>query len=87
MTHPFHPLFGREFVYVDRRLAWDADRVAVLDEDGLVMSLPAVWTDIDPVDPFIVIAAGRCPFRLEDLLAVADLVDALRASGVGGLTP
>ncbi|QCX82539.1 hypothetical protein C9F11_46270 (plasmid) [Streptomyces sp. YIM 121038] len=87
MTHPFHPLFGREFAFVDRRVAWDADRVAVRGEDGVVMSLPAAWTDIDLVDPVVVIAAGRCPLRLVDLLAVGDLVDALRAGGVGGLTP
>ena len=30
-------------------------------------------------DPFVVIAAGRCPFTTDDLLAVADLVDRFRA--------
>jgi hypothetical protein len=29
-------------------------------------------------DPFVVIAAGRSAFRVEDLLAVADLVETLR---------
>jgi hypothetical protein len=72
---------------VDRRLAWDEDRVSVVGEDGAVTSLPAAWTDIDPVDPFVVMAAGRCPFRVVDLLAVADLLDALKARGVGGLAP
>lgn len=42
------------------------------------------WTNIDPVDPFVVIAAGRCPFRVDDLLAVADLIDALRVRASGG---
>jgi uncharacterized protein DUF5372 len=78
VTHPFHPGSGREFAFVDRRLAWDADRVSFVDENGEVASLPAAWTDIDPVDPFVTIAAGRCPFRVADLLAVADLIDALR---------
>jgi hypothetical protein len=27
------------------------------------------------VDPFVVMAAGRCPFRVEDLLALADLAE------------
>jgi hypothetical protein len=87
VTHPFHPWFGREFTVVDRRLAWDQDRVTVADEDGQVTSLPAAWTDVDPVDPFVVMAAGRCPFRLDDLLAVADLIDALRSRGVDPMTP
>ena len=30
-------------------------------------------------DPFVVIAAGRCPFTSDGLLAVTDLVDRLRA--------
>lgn len=78
MTHPFHPWSGREFAFVDRRLAWDVDRVSFVDENGEVASLPAAWTDIDPVDPFVTMAASRCPFRVADLLAVADLIDALR---------
>ena len=30
-------------------------------------------------DPFVVIAAGRCPFTTAGLLALADLADRLRA--------
>jgi hypothetical protein len=85
--HPFHPWCGREFAFVDRRWAWDEDRVSFVDEDGEVASLPAAWTDVDPVDPFVVVAAGRCPFRADDLLAVADLIDALCGRGVGKTTP
>jgi hypothetical protein len=44
-----------------------------------LFSLPAAWTDVAPPDPFVVIAAGRCPFTAEGLLAVADLVDRLRS--------
>ncbi|TKA00280.1 DUF5372 family protein [Actinacidiphila oryziradicis] len=46
VTHRFHPWFGLEFVFVDRRLAWDEDRVSFVGEDGAVASLPAAWTDI-----------------------------------------
>jgi hypothetical protein len=87
VTHRFHPWFGLEFVFVDRRLAWDEDRVSVVGEDGAVTSLPAAWTDIDPVDPFVVMAAGRCPFRISDLPAVADFLDTLKTGAVGGLAP
>jgi hypothetical protein len=74
-------------VFVDRRHAWDEDRVTVRGDNGLVASLPAAWTDVDPLDPFVVIASGRCPFRAEDLLAVADLLEVLRADGVGTSAP
>ena len=49
------------------------------DENGQVFSLLAGWTDASPADPFVVIADGRCPFTTDGLLAVADLIDRLRA--------
>lgn len=49
------------------------------DADGRLFSLPAGWTDAAVVDPFVVIAAGRCPFTLDGLLAVADLIEGWRA--------
>ena len=68
-------MFGRELEFVKRRRNWDADRVYVYDDDGELVSLPVEWTDVAAEDPFVVIAAGRCPFRVEDLLKLADLVD------------
>jgi hypothetical protein len=41
-------------------------------------SLPAAWTDVVSEDPFVVMAAGRSPFRVEDLLRLAEVVDRLR---------
>ena len=34
-------------------------------------------------DPFVVIAAGRCPFTTAGLLALADLIGRLRAQRYG----
>ena len=48
-----------------------------------MFSLPAAWTDVAPADPFVVIAAGRCPFTTAGLLALADLIDRLRAQRYG----
>ena len=73
MTHRFHPWCGREFEFVSRRRNWGEDRVYFYDEAGVLHSVPTTWTDEADVDPFVVMAAGRCPFRLEDLLALADL--------------
>jgi hypothetical protein len=79
VTHRFHPLFGGEFEFVVHRQNWGEDRVHVRDDDGRLFSLPAGWTDAAAVDPFVVIAAGRCPFTVNGLLAVADVIDGLRA--------
>jgi hypothetical protein len=48
------------------------------DERGALRGLPAGWTDRAPVDPFVVVAAGRSAFRLCDLLALAELIEAYR---------
>lgn len=77
MTHRFHPLFGREFEFVVHRHNWGEDRVHLRDEDGQLFSLPTGWTDAAVVDPFVVTAAGRCPFTVADLVAVCELVDRL----------
>jgi len=48
------------------------------DETGKLWKMPASWTDTVAEDPFVVMAAGRAPFRAADLLKLADLVEALR---------
>jgi hypothetical protein len=83
VTHPFHPLSGREFEFVEHRQNWGEDRVYLHDADGQLFSLPAAWTDAAAADPFVVVAAGRCPFTTGSLLAAADLVDRFRAEHDG----
>ena len=64
---------------MSRRRNWGEDRVYFHDEQGELGSLPTDWTDVADVDPFVVMAAGRSPFRIADLLALADLADQLRS--------
>ncbi|MEO3859492.1 DUF5372 family protein [Acrocarpospora sp. B8E8] len=78
MTHPFHPLSGRDFEFVVHRRNWGEDRVYCREEDGGLFSLPAAWTDVAGADPFVVAADGRCPFTAEGLLALGELIDRLR---------
>jgi len=52
--------------------------VSFFDDAGVQRSLPRGWTDAADLDPFVVLAAGRSPFRVEDLVALADLVAELR---------
>jgi hypothetical protein len=79
VTHRFHPLFGRDYEFVVHRHNWGEDRVHLHDENGQLFSLSAAWTDVAPVDPFVVVADGQCPFTTADLLALADLIDRLPA--------
>ena len=61
------------------RHTWGEDRVFFLDEEGTQCSLPRAWTDVADPDPFVVLAGGRSPLRVEDLLALVELADALGA--------
>lgn len=74
ITHPFHPRFGQELDFVVRRHNWGEDRVFYRDRDGHMSSLPAQWTSAVPDDPFVVVAAGRAAFRVDDLLELAALL-------------
>jgi hypothetical protein len=78
VTHPFHPLRGQRFAFLTRKKTWGEDRVTFQDSKGRFHSIPTSWTDLRPVDPFVVMAAGRALFRPVDLLAVVAL-----AGGVG----
>ena len=79
VVHPFHPLFDHGLEFVKRRRNWRADRVYVFDPNGLLLSLPAEWTDVVSEDPFVVVAAGRSPFHTAGLLELAELVARMRA--------
>jgi hypothetical protein len=83
VIHPFHPLSGRQLDVVVRKHNWAEDRVFFFDDDGQFRSVPAAWTDVDPSDPFVVMADGRSPLRVADLLALAELIDAIRPKRPG----
>ena len=79
ITHPFHPLVGREIDVVERRCNWGEDRIFYRDPEGYLLSLPARWTSVEAEDPFVVVAAGRSRFRAVDLIDLAAVVLKLRA--------
>jgi hypothetical protein len=78
VVHPHHPLKGQRFKLVTYRHNWGEDRVYFHDSTGLLRSIPACWTTVLPADPFVVLAAGRCLFRYDDLLKLADLMEKSR---------
>ena len=74
ITHPFHPLFGREFDLVNVAHCWGDERVFYVDENDKVCALPARWTSVMADDPFVVISAGRSELRVADLLELVELI-------------
>ena len=65
------------------RTNWGECRVCFLDDDGHFVSIPSDWTDLEPIDPFSAISAGRAAFRYQDLLALAQLIEVLRSGTTG----
>jgi Family of unknown function (DUF5372) len=55
------------------------DRVTFEDPAGGLRSVPIDWTDCVPADPYLSLGGGRSRFRVEDLVALADLVRARAA--------
>ena len=74
MTHPFHPLCGREFELADYRNAWGEDRVYVYGDRGQLVRLPTAWTDFSELDPFVVMSGGRSPLHIEAVVRLVELV-------------
>jgi len=46
------------------------------DAEGRLQSILANCTDAGGIDPFVEISAGRSCFRYEDLIALAELLEA-----------
>jgi hypothetical protein len=57
--------------------AWGEDRVYFYNERQNLTALPASWTDVVAVDPVVAVAAGRAPFRANDLLELTRLLHCL----------
>ena len=55
------------------RSRWGEWRVYYLTKKGDTSYLPASWTDVRPLDPFVEQARGRAIARVEDLLALAKM--------------
>jgi hypothetical protein len=78
VDHPYHPLFGHEFQVVDWRRNWTEDRVYFRGPNDVLTSIPSRWTNLVAQDPFVVMAAGRSHFRVDDLVELARLIQGLK---------
>jgi hypothetical protein len=73
VTHPFHPWRGQRFELIDCRRRWDQWRVYFLTPEGDATYMPANWTDVGPIDSFVVQSQGRAIARVADLLELVKM--------------
>jgi hypothetical protein len=85
VTHPFHPLSGKQLVCVGERYNRYGTRLLLRADEDVVCSVPRQWTDVVTPDPEMVIGGGRALLRVSDLLELAELVERLvgRKHGAG----
>lgn len=83
MTHPFVPQHGQELEAIERRVSWGECRLYYYDAEGLLRYIPESWTDLAPPEPLVVLA-GRVHFRIDDLLRLVALIEALAEGEKGG---
>ncbi len=55
-------------------MLWGEDRVTIQLADGSLLSVPVSWTDTVPADAYLTVGGGRSRFRVEDLLALTELI-------------
>jgi hypothetical protein len=88
VTHPFHPLSGRQLLCVGERYNRYGMTLLLETDDGAVCAVRPQWTDVVAPDPEIVLGGQRALFRVADLLELARLVDrlsgAIRRGGENG---
>jgi len=77
ITHPFHPLKGRQFDLVEHRCIYAESYVYFQDDCGQLREIPSSWTDFVKGDAFVEAAAGRSPLHATCMLELADLVERL----------
>jgi hypothetical protein len=77
VTHPFHPLSGRQLACIGERYNRYGRRLLLRVENETVCSVPPQWTNVAVPDPEIVFGKGRSLMRVVDLLELAELVTRL----------
>jgi hypothetical protein len=75
ITHPFHPLRGKQFDLIEHRCIFSESFVYFHDDCGHLREIPAVWTDFVKGDAFAEMAAGRLPLHARCLRELAKLVE------------
>ena len=75
VTHPFHPLYERQFELLSYRKSWGRQFIDFQYDNGKTGAIPLAWTDAGPADPFLTISQGRSVFRVLELLQLVELID------------
>ena len=85
VTHPYHPLFSRQFEAVGYWERGGERRLYFYNGDRRLVSIPLAFTNLATPDPFLVRSAGRSLFRIKDLLELSRLIKTINLKAEGGV--
>ena len=80
ITHPFHPLSGRQLACVGERFNRYGKRLLLKVDELTVCSVPPQWTDVVAPDPEIAIGNASALLRVTDFIELARLVARLAST-------
>jgi len=83
ITHPFHPLSGKQFELIEHRYIFTESFLYFHDDWGHLREIPAAWTDFAKADPIVEIGAARSRLHAGCLLELAELVQHLTKEMAG----
>ena len=83
ITHPFHPLCGKQFDVVEHKYIYAESYLFFYDSFGHLRQIPAVWTDFLKIDAFVEVAAARSALHAYFLLELAELLKHVREERSG----
>jgi hypothetical protein len=81
VTHPFHPLYQRQFELLSYRKSWGRQFIDFQHDNVKTGAIPLAWADADQPDPFLTLSQGRSVFRVPELLQLVELIDLATHSG------
>ncbi|MEZ6126443.1 MAG: DUF5372 family protein [Planctomycetaceae bacterium] len=78
--HPFHPLFGQQFLLLKSRMVFGVECVILKGSPSGTFSVPRDWTSIRSGNDYEDADAPPTILRLECLIELTEFVDTLSKS-------
>ena len=80
ITHPFHPLSGKQLACVGERFNRYGKRLLLKVDESTVCSVPPQWTDVVAPNPEIAMGNESALLRVTDFIELARLVERLAST-------
>ena len=77
ITHPFHPLRGKQFAFLKSRCVRGVECVVLKGSESGTFAVPRDWTDLARPDMYRDADVSPRIFKLESLLSIVELLNSV----------